>query len=115
MSVISSSVIRSDNSIKRARPRTGEVSGTDGGVGGGGVSRMHTAALFGLPEPRRMAVRPVSWIVDIIAEGGVVDVVVRSCFGREKSVSCMPGSLDKARDMSLMQASQCMGTEKVAW
>lgn len=76
---------------------------------------MHTAALFLLPEPRRMAVRPVSWIVDIIAEGGVVDVVVRSCCGREKSVSCMPGSLDKAPVISLMQASQCMGTEKVAW
>ena len=50
-----------------------------------------------------------------MAEGGVVDVVVRSCFGREKSVCCMPGSLDKAFDISLMQALQCMGTEKVAW
>lgn len=75
---------------------------------------MHTAALFAFPEPRRMAVRPVSWIVDMIAEGGVVDVVVRSCCGREKSVWCMPGSLDKAADISLMQSSQCMGTEKVA-
>ena len=112
---MSSSVIRSDSSIKRARPRTGEASGTDGGVGGGGVSRMHTAALLTLPEPRRMAVRPVSCIVDIMAEGGVVDVVVRSCFGRENSVCCMPGSLDRAVDISSMQASQCMGTEKVAW
>ena len=76
-------MIRSESSIKRTRPRTGETSGTDDGVGGGGVSRMHTAALFDLPEPRRMAVRPVSWIVDIMAEGGVVDVVVRSCLGRK--------------------------------
>lgn len=112
---MSSSVIRSDSSIKRARPRTGEASGTDGGIGGGGVSRIHTAALFALPEPRRIAVRPVSWIVEIMAEGGVVDVMVRSCFERERSVSSMPGSLDKALDISLMQALQCMGTEKVAW
>ena len=115
MSVISNRVIRSDSSIKRARPRTGDVSGSVGGIGGGGVSRIHTAALFALPEPRRMAVRPVSWIADMIAEGAVVDLVVRSCFGREKSVSCMPGILERAPDISLMQASQCMGTEKVAW
>ena len=51
----------------------------------------------------------------MIAEGGEVDVVVNICFGREKSVSCTPGSSDKAPDISLMQASQCMGTEKVAW
>lgn len=76
---------------------------------------MHTAALFAFPEPRRMAARPVSWIADIIAEGGAVDVVVRSCFEREKSVPCMPESLAKAPDISLMQASQWMGTEKVAW
>ena len=98
----------------RAKPRTGEASGTDGGVGGGGVSRMHTAALFAFPEPRRMAVLPVSWMVEMIAEGGAVDVVVRSCFGREKSVFCTPGSLDRAPDISSMQVSQCMGTEKVA-
>lgn len=76
---------------------------------------MHTAALLAFPEPRRMAVRPVSWIADMIADGGVVDVVVRSCFDRENSVPCMPETLDKAPDISLMQASQCMGTEKVAW
>ncbi len=115
MSVISSSVIRSESSINRARPRTGEASGTDAGVGGGGVSRMHTAALLVLPEPRRMAVRPVSWMADMMAEGAAVDVVVRSCWGREKDVSCSPGSLDNAADRSLIQASQCMGTEKVAW
>lgn len=108
-------MIRSDSSIKRARPRIGEASGTDGGVGEGGVSRMHTAALFALPEPRRIAVRPVSWIVDIIAEGGVVDVMIRSCFGREKSVFCTPGSVDKAPDISSTQLLQCIGTEKVAW
>ena len=62
-----------------------------------------------------MAVRPVSCIADIMAEGGVVDVVVRSCWGMEKSVCCMPGSLDRAVDTSSMQASQCMGTEKMAW
>ena len=115
MSVTSSSVIRSDISIKRARPRTGDGSGTDGEVDAVGVSRMHTAALLALPDPRRIAVRPVSWIVVIIVEGGVVDVVVNICLGREKSISCKPGSVDKALDMSLMQASQCMGTEKVAW
>ena len=39
---------------------------------------MQTAALFGAPEPRKMAVRPVDWIIEMMVEGGVVVVVVRS-------------------------------------
>lgn len=115
VNVISNSVIRSLSSINLASPRTGEGSGTDGGVEGGGVSRMQTAALFDFPDPRRIAVRPVFCIADIMAEGGVVDVVVNILFGRENSVFCMPGNFDSAPEMSLMQVLQVMSTEKVAW
>ena len=52
---------------------------------------MHTAALSGLPEPRRMAGRPVDWMVDIMVEGGVVPVVVSMEVGMEKDVEWMPG------------------------
>ncbi len=78
VSVTSSNVILSDNCINLASPRTGDGSGTDGGVKAGGVSRMQTAALLAVPEPRRMAVRPIDWIVEMMVEGGVVEVVVRS-------------------------------------
>lgn len=70
--------------------------------------------LFAAPDPRKIAGRPVDWIVDIIAEGGVVPVVVSMEVGREKVVEWMPGSLDKADEMSWMQASHSSGTEKVA-
>ncbi len=76
---------------------------------------MQTAALFAFPEPLNIAVLPVSCIAAMIAEGGVVDVVVNSLSGREKSVFCMPGSFDSAMEMDEMQASQVMSTEKVAW
>lgn len=76
---------------------------------------MQTAALLALPDPRSIAVLPVFCIAAIIAEGGVVDVVVSDLFGREKSVVCMPGRVDNALEMSLMQASQVISTEKVAW
>lgn len=36
-----------ESSIRRTRPRTGEDCGADGGLGGGGVSRMQTAAPAG--------------------------------------------------------------------
>ncbi len=36
---------------------------------------MQTAALLAVPEPRRMAVRPIDWIVEMMVEGGVVEVV----------------------------------------
>lgn len=75
---MSNSVICLDSCISLANPLTGDGGSTDGGTSGGGVSRMQTAALFALPEPRRMAGRPVDWIVEIIVEGGIVDVVVRS-------------------------------------
>ena len=39
---------------------------------------MQTAALFALPDPRRIAGRPVDWMVEIMVEGGVVPVVVSS-------------------------------------
>ena len=82
---------------------------------GGGVSSIQTAALLAPPEPRSIAGRPIDWIADMIFEGGVVDVVVRIWFGSEKSVFSMPGRVERAPDMSLMQASQVMGMEKVAW
>lgn len=75
---------------------------------------MHTAALLAVPVPRRIAGRPVDWMVEIMLEGGVVVVVVRSWVGREKEVDWMPSSRESAREMSWMQESQCMGTEKVA-
>ncbi len=113
---MSSSVILSDSSINRASPRTGEGCGVEDGVsgGGGGVSKMQTAALLLFPEPRRMAGRPVDWMAEIILEGGAVAFVVRSCLEREKEVCCMPSSFESARDISVMQESQCMGMAKVA-
>lgn len=75
------------------RPRTGlgvgiEAALDDGSVGGS--SRMQTAALLERPEPRRIAGRPVDWMVDIMVEGGVVPVVVSMEVGREKDVDCIP-------------------------
>lgn len=75
---------------------------------------MQTAALLEFPEPRRMAGRPVDWMAAMICEGGVVAVVVRSWVGSEKVVSSMPLSFDSTPEISLMQESQCMGTEKLA-
>ena len=75
---------------------------------------MHTAALFALPEPRSMAARPVDWIAEMIEEGGSVPTTVTSLEGIEKDVFCTPGSLDRAVEMSVVQLSQVMGTEKVA-
>lgn len=54
---------------------------------------MHTAALLEAPEPRRMAGRPVDWMVDIIVEGGVVPVVVSMEVGRENVVAWIPGRM----------------------
>lgn len=45
---------------------------------------MQTAAVLGLPEPRRMALRPVDWIAAMMAEGGEVPVIVRSLSRIEK-------------------------------
>lgn len=73
--------------IRRARPRTGEAVSE---LEVGGNSRMQTAALFAAPEPRRMAGRFVDWIAEIMAEGGVVPLIVRSWVGREKVVEWMP-------------------------
>lgn len=39
---------------------------------------MQTAALLAAPEPRKMAARPVDWIVEMMVDGAIVVVVVRS-------------------------------------
>lgn len=52
---------------------------------------MQTAAELGAPEPRRMAARPVDWIVEIRVEGAVVEVMETRLWGREKVVEVMPG------------------------
>jgi len=70
--------------------------------------------LFAAPDPRKIAERPVDWMEDIMAEGGVVPVVVSMEVGSEKVVEWMPGSLERAEEMSRMQASHSRGTEKVA-
>ena len=82
-----------DSSIIRIRPRTELGFGVEpsleiGRVGGS--SRIHTAALSDRPEPRRMAGRPVDWIVDIMAEGGAVPVVVSIDLGTENDVDWIP-------------------------
>lgn len=67
------------------RPRTGLGVGIESVLDDGSVgasSRMQTAALLERPEPRRMAGRPVDWMVDIMVEGGVVPVVVSMEVGR---------------------------------
>lgn len=56
----------------------------------------------------------MDWIAFIIAEGGVVPVVMSMEVGREKVVEWMPGSFERVEEMSLMQASHSSGTEKVA-
>lgn len=86
-----------ESSMKRIRPRTGfglvvavdrrDVSEEGGG---GGTSRIQTAALLEVPEPRRMAGRPVDWMVRIIVDGGVVPIVVSMDLGREKVVEWIP-------------------------
>lgn len=60
-------------------------------VADGGISRMQTAAELGAPEPRRMASRPVDWMVEIKVEGAVVEVMVMRELGMEKAVEVMPG------------------------
>lgn len=51
---------------------------------------MQTAAELGAPEPRRMASRPVDWMVDIRVEGAVVEVMETREVGMEKVVDVMP-------------------------
>lgn len=48
------------------------------------------ALLFGVPEPRKIAGRPVDWIMLIMEDGGAVPVVVTSWEGRENDVDWMP-------------------------
>lgn len=60
-------------------------------VADGGISRMQTAAELGAPEPRRMASRPVDWMVEISVEGALVEVMVMRELGMEKAVEVMPG------------------------
>ena len=89
-----------ESSMKRMRPRTQLVlvvgfesvvdAVSNGGGGEGGISRIQTAALSELPEPRRMAGRPVDWMVRTMVDGGVVPVVVSMEVGREKAVECIP-------------------------
>lgn len=75
---------------------------------------MQTAALFTLPEPRNMAVRPVDCMADMILEGGSVPVVVTILDVSENDVSRMPGSCSRTLEMSLTQPSQVIGTENEA-
>ena len=91
-----------ESSMKRMRPRTEFGCIVDDNFGrrvvseeeeeskGGGISRIQTAALSVLPEPRRMAGRPVDWMVRIMVDGGVVPVVVSMEVGREKVVEWIP-------------------------
>lgn len=51
---------------------------------------MQTAAELGWPEPRRMASRPVDWMVEMRVEGAAVEVMVTMREGREKFVEEMP-------------------------
>lgn len=57
----------------------------------GGSSRIQTAAESGRPDPRRMASRPVDWMVAMMVEGGAVEVMVTRREGMEKVVEEMPG------------------------
>ncbi len=51
---------------------------------------MQTAAELEAPEPRRMASRPVDWMVLMRIEGGVVEVIETRREGIEKLVEVMP-------------------------
>lgn len=65
-------------------------------MGGGGTGtgkereRGGEDELLGEPEPRRMAGRPVDWMLDIMDDGGAVPVVVTSWDAREKLVDWIP-------------------------
>ena len=54
---------------------------------------MQTAALSALPEPRRIASRPVSWIAETIAEGAALPVMDISWFLRSAETLEMPDVL----------------------
>lgn len=47
-----------------------------------------------------MAGRPVDWMAVMMAEGGVVEVVVRREEGMEKVVDCMPRFKDQSTHWS---------------
>ena len=120
--VRSSMVSVSESSIRRARPRTGlfeedsEVPDS-GGDDGGGVSRIHTAApSFLAPEPLRIAVRPVSWILVMMVEGGAVPVTVMMLSGMENEREWIVwlSRVARAVDREDVQSSQWRETEKVA-
>jgi hypothetical protein len=68
----------------RIKPRTTSLTAEEC------VSRMQTAALPPLPEPRRMASRPVSWIADTMAEGAALPVTEMSCALRSAETSLIP-------------------------
>ncbi|KAL8879703.1 MAG: hypothetical protein Q9198_002734 [Flavoplaca austrocitrina] len=77
---------------------------------------MQTAAELGAPEPRRMASRPVDWIVEMMTEGAAVEVMDMKELGMEKLVKSEdePSIFDKALLMSETQDSHLSGTEKMA-
>ena len=60
------------------------------GKKGKGKGKGKGEVLFEAPDPRRMAGRPVDWMVDIMVEGGVVPVVVSMDLGIEKLVEVIP-------------------------
>lgn len=49
------------------------------------------SALFEEPLPRRMASRPVDWMVVTMVEGAAVPVMVSVCVAREAAMVVMPG------------------------
>jgi hypothetical protein len=66
---------------------------------------MQTAALPPLPEPRRMASRPVSWIADTIAEGAALPVTEMSCALRSAETSLIPCRSCQSRGKWLLGTS----------
>jgi hypothetical protein len=69
----------------RANPRTGSRTVLEN------VSRMHTAALFGAPLPRRIASRPVDWMAATKADGAAVPWIATTWVARSASTLVMPG------------------------
>ena len=68
---------------------------------------MQTAALPPLPEPRRMASRPVSWIADTMAEGAALPVTEMSCALRSAETSLIPcGPCQSCKSRMLEQPAE---------
>jgi hypothetical protein len=64
---------------------------------------MQTAALPPLPEPRRIASRPVSWIADTIADGAALPVTEMSCALRSAETSLIPCRLSQPCESCMLE------------